>query len=454
MAWLPLSLLCLGVGSVVAWWRIRALGDVREHLGAFYGWFGLAFLVYLAALWIVRCAERRDPLADDRHEPSRRAQQGPGPRRIRWLSLGLIVGCAAAARLMLLSSVPTLSDDIYRYRWDGRVQQAGIDPYLYAPNASEVTPLRDAQCTRINFPHLRTVYPPLTQLAFLAGVSLSDAVAAQKAVWAFAELLTIMSLALVLAHRRRSPLWVIAYAWHPLVVLEIAGSGHNDALGLAFLWMGLAAWDLRRYPTAAVGWALAFLAKYAAVLLLPWWWFRGVAKRALLVFLALAGLPLLLRPAAVGALVESLTAMSGRFESNASGYLLLTWLLGDASIARVAAVGLWVGLLLWWARRESDPIRYLFLGMTAAALLSPVLHPWYLVWIIPCLCFWPVPAVIALSATVVLAYTVWPGYLAQGRWQMPVWARALEYVPVVVLGLWSLSRRWTLKWLVRREEMV
>ena len=79
-----------------------------------------------------------------------------------------------------------------------------------------------------------------------------------------------------------------------------------------------------------------------------------------------------------------------------------------------------------------------------AALLTPVLHPWYLLWLIPCLCVWRLPALMALTGTVVLAYTVWPGYLDGGPWRVPLWARALEYGPVALLGLWSVRRWWSL----------
>jgi hypothetical protein len=154
----------------------------------------------------------------------------------------------------------------------------------------------------------------------------------------------------------------------------------------------------------------------------------------------LAAWPLICCPTVIAALHESLSAMTGRFESNASLYVVLTWLLGDAGIARVAAALLCGAFILWWARREADPVRFVLGTLTATALLSPVLHPWYLVWLIPAFCFIRVPALVALTATVVLSYMVWPGYLAGGAWQLPTWAHLLEYAPIAVLGLWELRR--------------
>ena len=112
----------------------------------------------------------------------------------------------------------------------------------------------------------------------------------------------------------------------------------------------------------------------------------------------------------------------------------------SAATGRVLALAVGAAFLVWWARRQADPVRYLMGVLTVAALLSPVLHPWYLVWLIPCLCFYRPAPVVALTGFVVLAYTVWPGRLADGRWVIPVWARTLEYAPVFLLGLWELKK--------------
>jgi hypothetical protein len=363
--------------------------------------------------------------------------------------LGLILLIAACARLILLGATPTLSDDIYRYRWDGRVQQAGVDPYRFPPNDARLASLRDEQFPLINFPHLRTVYPPLTQVAFRLGASLGGTLIAHKAVFVGAELLTVLSVLLILRRRGRSPLWVAAYAWHPLVILEIAGSGHNDALGVAALWIGLAAWQARWWLGCALAWVAAFLSKFLSIILVPWWWSRAQARRWLGAFLLAAAASCIIWPTMAGALMESLSAMTVRFESNASVYLLLTWVVGSPAVGRWLAVGLSAAFLWWWAKRQEDPIRYLLGGVLVIALLSPVLHPWYLVWLTPFFCFWRVPAIVLLTGTVVLSYAVWPGYLASGVWKLPVWAHVLEYAPVLMLGVWELRRLRPKQWPVR-----
>ena len=415
----------LGVLTIASWWWLRALGDVRTHLAAFLGCYAAAFAAYLALLRTIHALQRRQP----------------GPVQTRWL-LSLIALTAIASRLLLLPTRPTLSDDIYRYVWDGRVQLAGFDPYAYAPSHPALAFLRNQNFSHINFPHLRTIYPPLTQQAFRLSAWLAPTLNAQKIVFVSMELLTCFALWIVLRVRRLSPLWLAAYAWHPLVILEIAGSGHNDALGIALLWVGIAAWQLKRPMGAAISWAMAFVSKYATVILAPWVWCRREQRWMLLIMGMLAAWPIACCPTIVSALWESLSAMTTRFESNASVYLLVSTLVGHAGMARALVIGLWLAWLLWWARREADPVRYFLGGFGVAMLLGPVLHPWYLVWIIPSFCFWRPPVFMALTALVVLAYSVWPGYLAGGTWRLPVWAHITEYGVVAVVALWSYRTWW------------
>ena len=360
-----------GCGLVGSWWIMRQLGDVRVHLGWFYAVFGVAFGLYLLALALIARWER--------HERS-------GAR-----SLPLVIWVAfvaVAARLLLVGTTPTLSDDIYRYQWDGRVQAAGINPYRYPPDSPKLAFLREEQDSRINFPHLRTVYPPLTQASFWVGARLGGTIPAQKAVFIAAELLTVLGLLVLLWRRNRSPVWLAAYAWHPLVILEIAGSGHNDAVGIGFLWIGLAAWEVGRRRAAVLAFSGAFLSKFLSALLVPWWWFRGVARRELWLFAVLSMLPLALFPEAISAITGSLSAMSARVSSNALFVPILSTLTGSAATGKIAAFILLAWFIVWWARRSEDPVRYLGGALGAAALLAPALHPWYLVWLVPCFCFW------------------------------------------------------------------
>jgi hypothetical protein len=157
--------------------------------------------------------------------------------------LGLIVVFAALLRLPLLFSEPYLSDDVYRYVWDGRVQAAGINPYRYVPDAPELESLRDEDV----YPNINrgsyavTIYPPAAQLFFLLATRVSESITWMKAALLGWEALAIALLVLLLRRAGQPEGLVLLYAWHPLPLWEFAASGHLDAAAMACILAALLA---------------------------------------------------------------------------------------------------------------------------------------------------------------------------------------------------------------------
>src|SRR5215468_5576634 len=151
-------------------------------------------------------------------------------------TLLIVLIFATVFRLSILFAPPYLSTDIYRYIWDGRVQAAGINPYRYAPADKALAPLRDKAIypaiNRREYAH--TIYPPLAQFIYLAVTRVSEMVTWMKAALVGFEAVTLWALAALLASFGLPRQRVLLYAWHPLIVWEIAGSGHVDAAAIAF----------------------------------------------------------------------------------------------------------------------------------------------------------------------------------------------------------------------------
>jgi len=200
--------------------------------------------------------------------------------------LVLLVLGALALRLAAITAVVPLSDDLYRYAWDGQVQAAGISPYRYAPTAPELADLRtdwlfpdaaecerlgrDPGCTRINREDVRTIYPPVAQAWFLLGHSLG-ASELRDLGWELlalvADLATAVLLWRLLLARGRDPRWVAVYAWSPLTVLEAVQNGHVDGLATLFVVVAVALAGRRpAWAGAALG-AATMIKLYPAVLL-------------------------------------------------------------------------------------------------------------------------------------------------------------------------------------------
>ncbi len=186
----------------------------------------------------------------------------------------IILAAAAAMRLPFILSEPYLSTDLYRYIWDGRVQGHGINPYRFVPTAPELAALRDSAI----YPNINradyapTIYPPAAQMLFFLTTRISDSVLAIKACMLAFDALSIACLLGILRHLGLPGRWVAAYAWHPLVLWEIAGNAHIDAAMsgtmIFSIWLFLTRGPLQAAAVATI----AALMKPIALLALPVYW--------------------------------------------------------------------------------------------------------------------------------------------------------------------------------------
>lgn len=153
-----------------------------------------------------------------------------------------ILMVAAFLRLLFLFRQPELSDDIYRYLWDGLQTLSWHNPYSLAPTSVPLTSEALASLFgKLNQPTFVTIYPPAAQFVFAAGACLGGGVLGLKVLLTVLDLCTCYLLIRLLAAMNLSPWRAVLYAWHPLAVLEVASAGHIDGAGVFFLTAALLA---------------------------------------------------------------------------------------------------------------------------------------------------------------------------------------------------------------------
>lgn len=191
-----------------------------------------------------------------------------------------LIGAALLARLVLVFVEPVLSDDIFRYVWDGRVAHAGINPYVHAPASEALAHLRDAALwPKINHPEVPTIYPPVAQMLFWLNAVLGGGTTLLRLLLVLVEaagvgfvwfLLTRTRPALDKKALKRA---FVIYALCPLVVVEVAWSGHVDVLAwmplVAALVLMVRAPTLRAAAGAGALFGLSTAAKFLGLLALP-----------------------------------------------------------------------------------------------------------------------------------------------------------------------------------------
>lgn len=196
------------------------------------------------------------------------------PRTNERTALWTIAVVAISLRVYLLFTEPLLSTDIFRYVWDGIVQGAGINPYRYFPAHEALSFLRDNPV----YPNINradyavTIYPPVAQMFFFVATRLSASVVMMKFALLVCEAVTVVMIVLLLRRLGRPLTLIVAYAWHPLPLWEVANSGHIDALMVSLLMLGLWLAATSRPLRAGAAIALSVLAKPFAVVALPVIW--------------------------------------------------------------------------------------------------------------------------------------------------------------------------------------
>ena len=183
---------------------------------------------------------------------------------------------AVVARAVALPAPATLSTDVSRYVWDGRVQAAGINPYRYVPADEHLKSLRDqAIYPNINrAEYAPTIYPPVAQMIFLGVTRLSETLTAMRLAMIGFEIVTVLALLALLRHDRAPLERVLIYAWHPLPIWEFAGTGHVDAAAIAFMTLAMLAVVRDRRVLAGLALAAGVLVKPFALIIAPVLWRR------------------------------------------------------------------------------------------------------------------------------------------------------------------------------------
>src|SRR5215475_8743208 len=192
------------------------------------------------------------------------------PKRVVLAALVL----SAVWHCLFLRLPPGPDDDIHRYLWDGRVQRLGYSPYVLVPNDPALAGLHIAETRTLNHPDLPSPYPAGAQLFFRVVTAIHESTFALKVafvVCAWAIVFLLLDMWDVTGHGEH---WLLAYAWNPLLAVEVAGSGHVDIVGTLLLVLSAAALVRRWRAIAAVAFGLSVAVKFLPIVLLPLYWKR------------------------------------------------------------------------------------------------------------------------------------------------------------------------------------
>ncbi len=349
------------------------------------------------------------------------------------LALGII------ARIIFLPF--PVANDVYRYVWEGYIQNLGINPYQYAPLSPELAEFAQGELNpiwqQINHPEYSAIYPPAALLLFRLLAWMNPNPDFFKVAMIGFDIGVMIVLLLIVNRGGYRPCGLLFYAANPLVLVFVSGEVHLDVLQTFFLMLALYLILSDRYPVVGFMFlGLAVLSKYFALITVPFLVNSGNWKKSLAILLPL----ILFIPYmdAGSAIFQSLGAFGTGFHYNDSLTVLIRYLFGDWHV--VATTGLLAFCFFWVYLLVQNSFRSVYMALACTLLCLPTLHPWYLVLIVPFLVFFPSRAWLYLLAATVFTFPAMAIDINIGVFQEIHGLKLFEYLPFYGMLLYGVFR--------------
>lgn len=345
-------------------------------------------------------------------------------------------------RLTLLGSFPIFSDDVFRYLWEGKMQLEGMNPYLAAPADLAAAPFRDTYFEQVNHKSIPTIYPPLSELFFRGCAGVFYNLYFFKSMMIVLDMGVLFLLNSLRNARSMGRASLLMWAWHPLVIVEIAGSGHQDIIGIFFLSGCLYFLQQKQKIPSALMLIGSFLSKLFPLMLFP----LLLRKQRRWPYLLLLVLTVLFYLPFLGSdtrLFTGLSVYTRTWEANASIFYMLKELFGSPHTAKLVIASMFLAVYVYSYRSISDFEVACFIVLGSFLIFSPTLHPWYILWMIPFLVLRFDRAWLYLSMASIAYYHVLFDYFGKDLWLEQIWIKFLIYSPFFVFLIISSLKKKT-----------
>jgi alpha-1,6-mannosyltransferase len=367
----------------------------------------------------------------------------------------LIIG--VAFRVLLLFAFPNLSDDIYRFFWDGKLLNAGIHPFAELPDFylnKDISGIDQALYDQLNSPQYFTIYPPFAQFVFWLSTAFTDSVAVSaiiiRGLIIAAEAGTLMIMLKLLDIYKLPRNKVFIYAFNPLIILELTGNLHFEAFMIFFVLLFVYFLIKKEFVKSALFLALSVASKLIPLIFIPLLIKRLSFKR-FLIFCLLTGLftLLLFIPLFSSEFIKGMSSSIGlyfqKFEFNASVYYLIReigfWFKGYNIIGtagKYLALATFVIVLIKslvhnQKQNITNPMMWVLM---VYLILATTVHPWYVSTLLALSIFTQYRFVVLWSFLIFFSYI---GYTSTG-FEENLWITFVEYLLLVVMAGYEVYR--------------
>ena len=380
-----------------------------------------------------------------------------------WLSY-----LAVLFRLLFLLAIPNLSQDFYRFIWDGRLILEGLNPYLHTPNElvaasprlfSQMNTLYEGMGA-LSAKHYSN-YPPIHQLPFIIAALISKhsilgSVVVLRLILISADLGVLVFGKKLLKKLNKPTRTIYWFILNPLVIIELTGNLHFEGLMLCFFIMSLYFIHSKKWHTAAVIMALSIAVKLVPILSLPLYLNKLGWKKSIRFYCITIGVfAILFIPFLSYEFFENYSSTIGlwfsKFEFNASVYYFLKWvqaitnglsLINSMGIIVVCVVTLQTIYLVLKRKKETSQLLLMILWVLSGYyFISTTVHPWYIISLLLLSVFTNYKFVLVWSYTLILSYLAYNEFSVKESSSVLI----LEYTPVILMLAWELYSKKSLK---------
>ena len=301
-------------------------------------------------------------------------------------------------RLLIIASIPKLSDDIYRFIWDGRLLLNIEDPYKHLPNyflGKGLEGIDESLYTLLNSKEYFSVYPPFNQVFFFLSVLISPSsitwsIIILRVIILVFEIGNISMIRKLLRHYKLPQIYGLFYALNPLVILELTGNLHFEGVMIYFTLRALWSYEQGKLNSSAVFFGLSVATKFLPLIFLPLL-FRKTGFKKTMLYGVIVGATLtvtflpLINTAHIWAIKDSIKLYFQRFEFNGSFYYLARWYgFETEGYNIIAKSGQWMmyatlGCILTYSflgKKKEWPHMMVWVW-TLYLLFATTVHPWY-----------------------------------------------------------------------------
>jgi hypothetical protein len=357
-------------------------------------------------------------------------------------------------RVLLIASLPKLSDDVYRFIWDGRLLLNFEDPYKYLPAhhlGQGLTGITQGLYDQLNSPDYFTVYPPLNQVIFFISTLFSPgsivwSVVILRVIMIVFELGNISLIRKLLRHYKLPQAYGLIYVLNPLVLFEVTGNLHFEGIMVYFLLMAIWQYEQGKLHKSAIFFGLSVATKFLPLIFLPLL-LRKIGFKKTMIYGLIVGATLsvtflpLINTAHIWAIKDSIELYFQKFEFNGSIYYLARWYgFETAGHNIIAKSGKWMMyatmatiFLYSLISKKKDWPRQMVWVWTLYLLFATTVHPWYIIPLLAVAVFSKVRFPFLWSYLIFLTYANYLG----GEYTDRIEVVIVEYSLVGLITLWE-----------------